>query len=151
MNKYILTFLSIAIFVMISGCSVVESPEQKLKTQELIQRAKNSKITIIDIHHDGCEPCKFIKPIFQKLESKYESNKDLVFLTYDLSNPFKASKSIKIAQELGLEKIYKAQRYTGVVLILDTKTKEVLDTLIAEDNEEKYIDAIESKVGKNDK
>jgi thiol-disulfide isomerase/thioredoxin len=151
MNKYILTFFCIAISIIISGCSVVESPEQKQKTQELIEKARSSKVTVVDIHHDGCEPCKFIKPIFQKLESKYDSNKDIAFLTYDLSNPFKASKSIKIAKELGLEKIYKAQRYTGVVLILDTKTKVVLDTLIAEDNEQKYIDAIESQIGKDDK
>ena len=134
---------------LFSGCSVVESPEEKQKSQELIQKVQNSKITLIDVHHDNCEPCKVIKPIIEKLEEKYASNPNIAFLKYDLSSPFKNYKSMKIAKELGLEKLYKSQRYTGVVLIIDSQTKEVLENIIAEPDEKIYTEAIESRIGKN--
>ncbi len=151
MNK--LAHIVVSIFLLgflFSGCAMVESPEEKQKTQDLINRVQNSKITLIDVNHDHCEPCKAIQPIVDKLEREYSSNPDIAFLKYDLSNPFKSAKSMKIAKELGIEKLYKAQRYTGVVLVIDSQTKEVLETIVAEPDEEIYIEAIESRIGKKE-
>ena len=150
MKKIITLFLPLFILILLSGCAIVESPEEKQKTQDLINRVQNSKITLIDVHHDHCEPCKAIEPIIDKLEKEYSSNPSIAFLKYDLSNPFKSDKSMKIAKELGIENLYKSQRYTGVVLVLDSKTKEVLETIVAEPNEEVYIQAIESRIGKKE-
>lgn len=150
MKKIITLFLPLFFLILFSGCAVIESPEEKQKTQDLINRAQNSKITLIDVHHDHCEPCKVIKPLFEKLEEKYSSNPDIAFLSYDLSNPFKSAKSMNIAKKLGLEKLYKSQRYTGVVLVIDSKTNELLETIVAEPDEQIYIEAIESRIGKKE-
>ena len=74
----------------------------------------------------------------EKLKNDYAQNKDIAFLKYDLSSFVSRLNGRKVAVALGLENIYKAQRYTGVVLIIDTKTKNILDTLIAEEKIEKY-------------
>lgn len=151
MNK--LAHIVVSIFLLgflFSGCAMVESPEEKQKTQDLINKVKNSKITLIDVHHDHCEPCKAIQPIVDELEQEYSSNPDIAFLKYDLSNPFKSAKSMNIAKELGLEKLYKSQRYTGVVLIIDSKTNELLETIVAEHDKNIYLEAIESRIGKKE-
>lgn len=149
MNKLVRFAVSILLMSsLFSGCALVESPEEKQKTQELINKVQKSKITLIDIHHDHCEPCKAINPIIESLEEKYASNPDVAFLKYDLSNPFKSAKSMKIAKELNLEKLYKAQKYTGVVLVIDSQTKDVLETIVAEPDKQIYIEAIESRIGK---
>ena len=57
---------------------------------------------------------------------------------------------MRIAKELGLEKLYKAQRYTGVVLIIDSKTKDILETIVAEPDKSIYVEAIESRIGKKE-
>lgn len=151
MNKLAHIVISILLLgFLFSGCAIVESPEEKQKTQDLINRVQNSKITLIDVHQDQCEPCKVIKPIFEMLEEKYSSNPDIAFLSYDLSNPFKSAKSMSIAKKLGLEKLYKSQRYTGVVLVIDSKTNELLETIVAEPDEQIYIEAIESRIGKKE-
>ena len=78
------------------------------------------------------------------MKEKYIQNQDLCFLKYDLSNPFTILDSLKIAKKLGVQDIYKAQRFSGVVLIIDSKEKKVLSTLVAEYNLDTYVDAIES-------
>ncbi len=151
MKKVTQILISLLITVItLTGCSIVETSEEKQKTAELISKAKSAKYLVVDIHHDHCEPCKIIKPIIEKLETKYADNPEIVFLKYDLSNPFKSMRSMKTAKELGLENIYKAQRYTGVVLFIDGSSKEVTETLVADPEEENYVNLIESKLVKKD-
>ena len=56
---------------------------------------------------------------------------------------------MKIAKALDLESIYKAQRYSGIVLIIDTKSKKVLDSIIAEPEVEIYASIINKRLKGN--
>ena len=140
---YFMFVLFLSFFLL--GCSF--APGQKLskaEMQELVARAQQSKLIILDVYHNRCESCKHIEPVFEQLKEKYSTNKDITFLKYDLSNPFTILDSLKIAKALGIQDIYKAQRFSGIVLLIDPKEKKVIDTLIAEYNFDKYINVIES-------
>ena len=147
MKKSILIYLSLITAILLHGCSITSfertSSEEK---QKIINKAQNSKLIILDIYHNDCSSCKLIEPVIKKLERDYSQNNDVAFLKYDLSNPFTILDSKKIAKELGLEKIYKSQRYSGVVLTIDTNKREALDTLINEYNISKYNDVIAKRL-----
>ena len=143
--------LSFILIVLLCGCSSfgIQSESEKANIQETVKKVNNSKLILVDVYHDQCGTCKFIEPAFKKLQSDYAQNPDIVFLKYDLSNPFTNIRSMRIAKALGLEDIYNSQRYTGIVLFIDSKTKQVVDTLIGESNIEKYNKIIQEKLKGN--
>lgn len=133
----------------LSGCSLIGKRLPEEEIQKIITRAKNSKIIAVDIYHTRCETCRLIEPVVKSLEKYYKGNNEIVFIKYDLSNPFTLFDSMKIAKALGLESIYKAQRYSGIVLIIDTKSKKVLDTIVAETNHSIYASIINKRLKDN--
>ena len=137
-----LALLFIVLSFLLCGCSLLL--DQKLTPQDMqsINQVQHSKFLVLDVYHNRCDSCKSIEPVVEKLKADYSGNSSISFLKYDLSNPFTIFKSRKIAKELGLENIYKAQRYSGVVLFIDLQTKQVLDTLIGEYNIERYNEVI---------
>lgn len=142
LNK-IFIFFGFMTIIFLQSCSITSleriSPEEK---QKIINKAQNSKLIVLDIYHNNCSSCKLVEPVIRELERDYSQNKDVAFLKYDLSNPFTILDAKKIAKELGLENIYKSQRYSGVVLTIGTKKKQILDTLVNEYNISKYNDVI---------
>lgn len=132
---------------LIAGCS--NQSIRDTDFNETISRGKAAKLIILDVYQDSCGTCRLIEPTVEKLKSDYAQNPDVVFLKYDLSNPFTIFKSREIAKVLGLEQIYKSQRYSGIVLFIDSKTKQVIDSLIGEDRIEKYNKIIQEKLKGN--
>ena len=144
----LITYSLSLITFLLCGCSSfgIQSESEKANIQEIVDKATNSKLIVLDIYHDQCGTCQLIEPVFEKLQSDYSQNSDIVFLKYDLSNPFTYLKSRRIAKAVGVEEIYKAQRYSGIVLFIDSKTKQVVDSLIGETNIEKYNKIIKEKL-----
>ncbi len=139
--------LSLLLIVLFNGCSVLnKSVSQKENIQTIVNKAANSKLILLDVYHDRCETCKLIEPVFEQLEKDYSQSPDVVFLKYDLSNPVTYLRSRRIAKAIGVEEIYKAQRYSGIVLFIDSMTKMVLDSLIGEERIEKYNEIIENRL-----
>ncbi|MBI2996379.1 MAG: hypothetical protein HYY52_06710 [Candidatus Melainabacteria bacterium] len=137
------SFISLLLILFLSGCSIQQLTQEEI--QKIVTKVQNSKIIVLNVYHDRCESCKNIEPIIKELESDFSNNPSIAFLRYDLSNPFSIYNSRKIAKLVGLEDIYKAQRFSGIVLIVDTKSKQVLETLIAEYNKQKYVDLLYKK------
>lgn len=148
MKRSFLTLLFFLLLVTLNSCSMIKrtSPAEIKKIAEQVE---NSKLVVLDIHHDRCESCKSIDPVINQLEKDYEGSKDVVFLRYDLSNPITVLNSRKIAKATGLEDIYRAQRFSGVVLIIDSKKKVVLETLVGESNIKKYYGSIQKNLALN--
>ena len=140
-------FLTILTIILIFGCT---NPNvQRLSNEEIenaISKAKSSKLIVLDVYHNRCETCKHIEPVIEELKVKYFENDKVSFFKYDLSNPFTINDSMKIAKALGLEKIYGSQRYSGIVIFINTETKQVIKDLIAEYNPDKYIEVIENNI-----
>ncbi len=143
--------LSSLLIVLLCGCSSlnIDSASEKENIQNIVNKVNNSKLILIDVYHNRCETCKLIEPIFEKLKSDYAQNPDIVFLKYDLSNPFTNIRSMRIAKALGLEQIYKSQRYTGIVIFIDSKTRQAVESLIGESNIETYNKIIQEKLKGN--
>lgn len=146
-NCFIVIYL-VSFLILFSGCSLLikETPEEKALMQKIINEVQNSKLIILDVYHNRCESCKLIEPVMEELKKSYLENKDVAFLKYDLSTISTLVKSRNIARELGLENIYKAQKYSGVVHLIDPKDKKILNTLIGEYNLSKYKKLIEEKL-----
>ena len=142
------TFLLLLILIFgfgLFGCSM--GPKMSAEEiKNIVDKVKNSRLILLDIYHNRCESCKLIEPVFNKLEEEKANDSNIAFLKYDLSNPFTIINSRRIAKELGLDDIYKTQRFSGIVLFIDPKTKEVTDTLIAEYNIDKYNEIIEKRL-----
>ena len=150
MNKFRLITIALLSLIFLNGCSLAgikRLPEEKI--QRIITKGQNSKLIVVDIYHTQCETCQIIEPTVNELENFYKENNNIVFVKYDLSNPFTLLDSMKIAKALGLESVYKVQRYSGVVLIIDAKSKKVLDTIIAETDINKYSSIINKRLGNN--
>lgn len=138
---------SFFVIFLLTGCLLNMPQISKEELQKTVEKVQSSKIIVLDVYHNRCESCKSIEPVIEKLKMNYSNNSNVSFLKYDLSNPFTTMRSRKIAKALRLKKIYKEQRYSGVVLIIDTMSKQVLDTLIAEYNIEKYNEVISRRLG----
>jgi len=141
-------FLVVLIVIFASGCSFIfKETEAEIKEREkLVTNANDSRLIILDVYHKNCKSCKLIEPVIEELKTLHSENKDIVFLKYDLSNPITIFKSKQIANALGLEQIYNLQRYSGLVLFIDSRKKQVTDTLIAEYNIEKYNEVVREKL-----
>lgn len=148
MKKIIVCLL--LIILTNTGCSFLgykKLSEEELKNIET--KIESSKILILDVYHKNCESCKYIEPVIEDLKIRYSNNSQIAFLKYDLTNPFTILDSRQIAKVLGLEKIYMVQRFSGVVHIISSKDKMILDSLIAEYNINKYINLIERRLKEN--
>ena len=145
MKKLILILFVFLISLSLNSCSSFNRISQE-EVERITNKAENSKLILLDIYHNRCESCKYIEPVIEKLKEKYSDNISVAFLKYDLSNPFTIIDSRKIAKKLGLETIYKSQRFSGIVLFIDTKNKQTSDTLIGEYNLDKYIEIIEKRL-----
>lgn len=135
---------ALLILLINSGCSLLgykKLSEEELKN--ITDKIKKSKVLVLDVYHKNCESCKYIEPIIKELEKRYLGNSDIVFLKYDITNPFTILSSRQIAQASGLEKIYKSQRFSGVVHIISSKDKRILASLVADYDINNYIDLIE--------
>ncbi len=149
MKKIILILIIILSALHLNGCSLVGKRLSEEEIQKTITKAQYSKLIVVDIYHTRCETCKLVEPVITSLKEYYKNNNDIAFVKYDLSNPFTLLDSMKIAKALGLESIYKAQRYSGVILIVDAKSKKVVDTIVAEPDVGVYASIINKRLKGN--
>lgn len=101
-----------------------------------------AKLYLIDVHHDMCGTCSVTAPVFEEVADRYkekhEDSDEVAFFTFDLSRKETIDETRKLAQELGLDEIYEAQKHTGEVLFVDAKTKRIVNRLVAETSKRKY-------------
>lgn len=103
----------------------------------------DAKLLAVKFHADWCGACKAIAPDFKALPGKLEG-KSVSFHQFDLTNKETKEKSSELAKELGLETIYNDNQKTGFILVIDTKTNQVLETLTRKDD----LASMEEKISK---
>lgn len=108
-------------------------------TKEIIEKAK---LYIVDIHHDMCGGCAITAPVFEAVAKDYLKNEEVCFFTFDLTTPETVDQTRELAQALDIEEIYNNQKHTGEVLFIDAKKKEILKTLILEEDSNRYQEII---------
>lgn len=138
-NLIITLFITILAYGCVSPQSFTVSKEE---LSEIKNKSNKASLIILYVYHKNCASCRKIEPVIEKLKSIYTGNEKILFLKYDLSSPFTIYKSRQVAKEIGIEDIYKSQRFSGIVLFVNPAKKETIDNLIAEYDVKKYIETI---------
>lgn len=126
---------------LLNGAEVA-SIEAERKLYELskppIDEIKEAKLYVVDVHHDMCGGCATTAPVFEEVADKYDRKEYVSFFTFDLTTRETIEETRKLAEELGIEEIYNNQKHTGEVLFIDAQNKQVLDTLVLEEDPDVY-------------
>lgn len=98
---------------------------------------------------DWCPNCKILSPALTEARKEADlDNKDVLFVTLNLTDKTTIHQSILLAQQLGIGDFVKAQgSATGYVALLDAKTKKEL-TRVDRTSDAKAIEAVFAKVEK---
>lgn len=122
--------------------SIDKEPAKYKLSKPPVEKIKQAKLYVIDIHHDKCSTCAITAPTFEKVAKIYKDNQQIAFFTFDLSTPKTIDESRKLAEELDIKDIYNSHKHTGEVIFVSLKTKEVTGSLVAETNLNKYQEII---------
>jgi len=126
---------------LLNGAEVasIEAPRKLYElSKPPIDEIKEAKLYVVDVHHDMCVGCETTAPVFEAVADKYDRKEYVSFFTFDLTNPETIEETRELAKELGIEEIYNNQKHTGEVLFIDAKNKEILDTLVLEEDPDVY-------------
>ena len=94
-----------------------------------MDQAERPTVIAVKFHADWCGSCKVIAPAFVDLANKYDGE-PVLFVTFDLTNRTTTAQAEYLAAALGLSKVWsKHAPKTGYVLLIDTQTNKVVDTL----------------------
>ncbi len=92
------------------------------------KEAGSPKLYAVMFHADYCGACKAITPKIMDLKSQVDAE-EVQFVKFDFTSDETREASYKKAEELGLADVYKANRGTGFVVLVnasDKKEKAVL-------------------------
>lgn len=122
--------------------SIDKEPAKYELSKPPIEKIKQAKLYVIDIHHDKCSTCAITAPTFEKVAKTYNDNQQIAFFTFDLSTSKTIDESRKLAEELDIKDTYDSHKHTGEVIFIDASRKEIVGTLVAETNLNKYQEII---------
>lgn len=102
----------------------------------------------VAFHADWCGSCKILGPNITKARGKADlDNQNVLFVTLDLTNATTRNQSKLMAHALGLGEFYKTNAgKTGFVLLVNSKTGEILGKLTKDMDSGKITQMITDKV-----
>jgi thiol-disulfide isomerase/thioredoxin len=138
MKKYLAYFLMVIFF----------------STPSLAQRKlPEAKIIAVYFYADWCGNCKVLSPKLEEAKKTANLNdKDILFITLDLTNKTTIHQSIMHAKALGIgEYVQEQGSATGYLALLDPKTKKEIIRFTRESETTEIIKVIEEKLGSGQK
>ncbi len=105
--------------------------------QPAVTQAKSTSPQLIAVgfHADWCGKCKQMAPSAMKTMADYKGDKTVKFVDFDLTNDTTKAQSAKLAARNGLTPIWNSYQKTGFILLVDGKTRKVIDTIVATDSQ----------------
>lgn len=102
------------------------------------------KLIAVYAYADWCPNCKLLSPIVkQARETGGLDNKDVLFVTLDLSDKARIHQSVMLAKSLGLERFMQQQgSAVGYVALLDAKTTKELARFDRTSDSEAIVSAV---------
>jgi len=114
----------------------------QLSTAQRNKEIEAPKLMVVKFHADWCRICRAMGPIFEDLQNKMDG-KNILFIRLDFTNNQTKHQAHMFGQVLGIAPVLKANyRRTGFILIIDPKTKKVLQKLTKDDD----VYAMEAKI-----
>jgi thiol-disulfide isomerase/thioredoxin len=103
-------------------------------------------VVAVKFHADWCGSCRAMGPAFEDLANKHDGA-PVLFVELDQTNQTRARQASLLATALGLGPAWTENRgKTGFILLLDGRTKQVLDRLTAERTLKEMSAALEAAV-----
>jgi thiol-disulfide isomerase/thioredoxin len=100
------------------------------------------KLMVVKFHADWCRICRAMGPVFEDLQNKMDGQ-NILFVKLDFTNNQTKHQANMLGAALGIAPVLKANyRRTGFILIIDPKTKKVLQKLTKDDD----VYAMEAKI-----
>lgn len=112
--------------IMVATCSMFNSAI----AQENISQPK---LIALKFHADWCGSCKVMGPVFEDLSNKLDGQ-PVLFYKLDFTNNTTKHQSVMMASALGLGEVLKENHGTGFILLIDTKSKKVLQKFTKDDS-----------------
>ena len=94
--------------------------------------AQGPSLIAVCLWNAACEACKKLGDKYARVKADLEGNGDTLFVRFDTTTPESQKQSRMLAAALGLESIYDTyEGESGKVLLIDPRTREIVDTLSA--------------------
>ena len=92
------------------------------------------KIIAVKFHADWCGYCKAMGPVFEELQAKFD-REPVLYVEFDQTRDFDRKQSRYMAHAMGLDSVWNEHGgKTGFILLIDTKTREVMQKLTHDQN-----------------
>ncbi len=107
-----------------------------------IKEIETPQLMLVKFHADWCRICRAMGPVFEDLQNKMDG-KNILFIKLDFTNNQTKHQAHMLGAALGITPVLKRNyRRTGFILIIDPKTKKVLQKLSKDDD----VYAMETKI-----
>ncbi len=103
------------------------------------------KLIALKFHADWCGSCKAMGPVFSDLQNKLDG-KPVLFYQLDFTNNTTKHQAYLMASALDVDSVVKANPGTGFILLIDAKSKKVLQKFTKEDDLKTIVTAIGNKL-----
>ncbi len=110
-------------------------------------KPRSPQVIAAVFHADWCGKCKQMGPSVMKTMASYKADKAVKFVKFDLTDDSTKAQSAKLAARNGLTPIWKANQKTGMVLLVDAKTRKVMGTIVSTDSQSEMKRKIEAAKG----
>lgn len=107
-----------------------------------LSKATSPKLLVVKFHADWCKTCRAMGPVFEDLQNKIDGG-NVLFVKLDFTNNKTKNQAVLLGAQLGIADVLSQNdRRTGFVLVIDAKSKKVLQKLGVDDD----VDEMESKI-----
>lgn len=108
--------------------------------------ADTPMIIAVKFHADWCGYCKTMGPVFEELQAKFD-REPVLYVTFDQTREFNRKQAKYLAHAMDLDSVWKENGgKTGFILLIDTKTHEVVQRLSHEQTIKQMGTAIQEAV-----
>jgi hypothetical protein len=142
-KKTLLAFASIVvILVAVAGAMFLGNTAPKPPAISAADAANPAKPFVIKLHAQWCVVCLATKDVWSEIEAAYSRHANL--LVFDFTSDASTEVSRADAKRLGLEKAFDENGgSTGMILVLDGRTKEVVASIVGSRDFSEYRAAID--------
>ncbi len=95
-------------------------------------------------HADWCGSCKKMGPDVMKTMQGYKGDGNVKFVKFDLTNDATKKQSKALAARNGITPVYNSYGKTGMVLLVDGKTRKVIGKIDSNDSQAEMKEKIEA-------
>jgi thioredoxin len=104
----------------------------EITTEELKKKIENGEKLIVDFHAKWCQPCRLMKPIFEKLAEEYRNqNSDVQLYTMDVELNQEFATTVGIRAVPTIKAFNKKEIVdTKMGMMAESQLRTIADTLI---------------------